>query len=115
MTAARLSVSTHEMRMLAGILQTHAVDCHVLAFGSRTKDKAKPYSDLDLAFVQKDGARLGMSRIATLRLAFSESDIPYVVDVVDYNAASPACQAMIDAASIVLQTAHMSLWCLREP
>ena len=107
MTVRNITVSSHEMRMIADILQTHAVDCHVLAFGSRTKGNAKPYSDLDLAFVQKNGDPLGISRIDTLKLAFSESDIPYMVDVVDYNTASPAFRSTIDPSSIVLQKARI--------
>jgi len=40
-----------------------------------------------------------MQRSAELALAFSESDLPYRVDVVDYHSADPEFRAIIDSAS----------------
>ena len=61
------------------------VTVHV--FGSRAKWTAKTHSDLDLAL--KRDAPLPSSLLAELAEAFSESDLPFKVDVVDWRAVGP--------------------------
>jgi uncharacterized protein len=52
-------------------------------FGSRATGRARRYSDLDLAI---DAARpLTLDEIAVLGEAFSDSDLPYRVDLVDWH------------------------------
>ncbi len=53
-------------------------------FGSRATGRAWRYSDLDLAI--DAGRRLTLDELAILAEAFSESDLPYKVDVVDWHA-----------------------------
>jgi len=89
-----IGVSEKEMGIITDILSKHAPQFEVLAFGSRYHRKHRRYSDLDLAFVGDD--RLDMMRQARLADAFSESDLPFRVDIVDYNAAMPEFQAIID-------------------
>jgi len=92
----------NELAIVQDIIRNFAPDCAVLVFGSRFSSGAerqpKKYSDLDLAFIPA-GAALGMRRLSQLALAFSESDLPYRVDVVDYNSASPEFQTIIDSAN----------------
>jgi uncharacterized protein len=58
------------------------------AFGSRVKGTARQFSDLDIGL---EGAHaLGFEQKANLKLAFSESNLPFTVDVVDLNSCSPA-------------------------
>jgi predicted nucleotidyltransferase len=52
-------------------------------FGSRATGRARRYSDLDLAI--DTGRRLTLDEIARLNEAFSESDLPYRVDLVDWQ------------------------------
>lgn len=66
----------------------------VRVFGSRAKGTAKPYSDLDLAL--KGDSRLSMALLADVADAFSDSDLPFRVDVVDWRSTAPAFQAVID-------------------
>ena len=54
----------------------------VRVFGSRAKWTAKPHSDLDLALKGKEP--LPRSLLGDLAEAFSESDLPFRVDVVDW-------------------------------
>ena len=63
------------------ILQKHVPHYSVWAFGSRAKWTAKPYSDLDLAIIPDKPLSLDVS--ASLSEDFSESDLPWKVDVVD--------------------------------
>lgn len=66
----------------------------VRVFGSRAKWTAKPHSDLDLALKGKQP--LPRSMLVDLAEAFSESDLPFRVDVVDWHTVAPSFQAVID-------------------
>lgn len=75
----------------------------VRAFGSRAKGTAKPWSDLDLALTGPD--RLPLAILADLADAFSESDLPFKVDVLDWRAVGPGFQAVIDRDGLELERA----------
>lgn len=72
----------------------------VWVFGSRAKWTAKTHSDLDLAIKGKE--RLPFSVLSDLAEAFSESDLPFKVDVVDWHAITPALRAVIDRDGLSL-------------
>lgn len=72
----------------------------VRVFGSRAKWTAKPHSDLDLALKGKQP--LPRSVLGDLAEAFSESDLPFRVDIVDWHAVSPSFQAVIDRDGVQL-------------
>ncbi len=66
-------------------LVLHILDIHlprgakVWLFGSRATGRARRYSDLDLAI--DAGRRLSLDELAELAEAFSDSDLPYKVDL----------------------------------
>ena len=76
-------------------VHTFLPGAQVLLFGSRARGKhVKRFSDLDLAV--KSCERLTLSQLADLSEAFSESDLPFKVDVVDCRSVGPDMQAAID-------------------
>ena len=83
------------------ILRKHVPDYEVWAFGSRVKGAAKPYSDLDLAIISD--RRLSLDVTAGLSEDFSESDLPWRVDVVDWAATGEAFQKIIAQNHVVIQ------------
>ncbi len=83
------------------LLRSHVPECEVRAFGSRVNGCGKKYSDLDLAVVG-DGP-LDWRRIEALKNAFSESDLPFLVDVLDWHAISPEFQQVIEKEYEVVQ------------
>ena len=83
------------------ILRRHVPDKEVWAFGSRVTGRLKPYSDLDLAIITD--TPLPSSISARLADDFSDSDLPWRVDVVDWATASPAFQAIIARHKVVVQ------------
>ena len=89
-----MQVSEKELKIIDDIISQLAPDCDVLIFGSRYHGKAWEYSDLDLAFSRK--GKLGLKKCLQLENAFAESDLPYRVDVLDYNAVSNEFRAIID-------------------
>jgi predicted nucleotidyltransferase len=70
-----------------------AID-HVDLFGSRAKGTYKNYSDIDLVLY---GDSLNQTTINRLWTLFSESALPYKVDIVAYHlVTNPAFKAHID-------------------
>jgi predicted nucleotidyltransferase len=65
----------------------------VWVFGSRATGQARRYSDLHLAL--DAGRRLKLDASAALREAFTESDLPYRVDVVDWHAIDDRLRRLI--------------------
>lgn len=96
-TAARLPVALTEAqhREVERILARCLPGREVRIFGSRASGTAKPFSDLDLAIMGDEP--LDLATLALLREAFSESDLPWKVDLVDWAAASEAFRAEIAA------------------
>lgn len=64
------------------ILNKHVPDRKVLAFGSRATWTAKEYSDLDLAVLGDEPLLLNVK--SALTEGFSESDLPFKVDIVEW-------------------------------
>ncbi len=75
-----------EQAVVLDILRHHLPDREVWIFGSRVHGgRPKPFSDLDLAVVGDQALSLG--QLAALHTAFSESALPFRVDVIDLASA----------------------------
>jgi type I restriction enzyme S subunit len=86
------------------ILRRHVPGYEVWAFGSRVRGEAKRYSDLDLVVICDTALPLEIK--AGLADDFSESDLPWRVDVVDWATTSAAFRAIIAANKVVVQQAN---------
>ena len=97
----RLTMKPNELQIVGSILARHIPHLEVWVFGSRVKGTQKPFSDLDLAVIC--GQPLSLDLQAALKDDFSESDLPYKVDIVDWATASAAFQERIRVNYVVLQ------------
>ena len=96
-----LDASDDHQAWIRAILARFVPDREVWAFGSRTRGTARKTSDLDLCVV---GDRpLGFDVLGQLKDAFSESDLPYKVDVVDWATLNPDFQAIVHEHKVVVQ------------
>lgn len=98
----KLSVEKKHLAIVQKILQNRLPGAQVWAFGSRTTSTPKPYSDLDLAVINNKPTNLEL--LATLAEDFSNSDLPFKVDLVDWATTSEAFRSIIQKHKIVLQT-----------
>lgn len=81
-----LDLTPEQLELTRAILRRRVPGVPVWAFGSRVTGKARQYSDLDLAI---GGDRpLPYTVLAELENDFSESDLGFRVDVVDWAAVS---------------------------
>ena len=74
-------------------------DVHV--FGSRTTGRARPFSDLDLLFVQPP--QLTWLQRADLRDLFEASELPFRVDVVEAEALAGGMAERVNSESVSLR------------
>ncbi len=78
----------------------HILDKHlppsttVWFFGSRVKGNVKKYSDLDLA-IDANGKTLPSDIMIDLAADFEESDLPFKVDILDWNTISESFKETI--------------------
>lgn len=96
-----LNISQEEWQIVQSILKQHIPQRTVWAFGSRVNGHAKPYSDLDLAILGDEP--LSLAEHAALTDDFSESNLPWKVDLVDWNLIGKEFQEIIKHAYCVLQ------------
>ena len=96
-----IDISPDNWKIVRDILQKHVPQYAVWAFGSRATWSAKKYSDLDLAVITDKTLSLSVS--AELAEAFSESDLPWKVDVVDWVTTSDSFRKIIEKDKVVLQ------------
>ncbi len=96
-----IDLNPHHLETVRRILAEHVPVCEIRAFGSRATWTAKDYSDLDLAVVGE--GPLERRRLARLKEAFEESELPMRVDVLDWHTISARFRAVIERDYVVLQ------------
>lgn len=101
MLSPHIDISPAQWEIVRTVLQQHVPQYPVWAFGSRAKWTAKPFSDLDLAIITNQALDWGVS--AALADNFSESDLPFKVDLVDWATTSAAFRKIIEAGKVVVQ------------
>ncbi len=83
-----------QLQTVRNILRSHASDCRAYAFGSRVRGTAKKFSDLDLLI--RGDSPLNLDQLGDLRWAFSDSELPIKVDVVDWAGISSSFRSQIE-------------------
>ena len=99
-----LSILPAHLTMVRAILTTHVPTHEVWAFGSRVNGSAKESSDLDLVVIGEKPLSIAVH--ANLVDDFSESDLPYKVDVIDWATTDAAFRQSIQRSSVVVQRAE---------
>ncbi len=97
-----IDIQPDHWEIVRRILQTHVPHAVVWVFGSRATGKANPFSDLDIAIITTQPLPLDVS--ASLSDDFSESDLPYKVDVVDWTPPSASLRTIIVRNKVAVST-----------
>ena len=96
-----IALSSRELGAVKDILHRHVPDCEVWVFGSRTGKSHKKYSDLDLAIIGREPVTPRV--MAILREDFSESKLPFKVDLVSWAETSSEFRELIRRKYEVIQ------------
>ena len=95
-----IDIRPADLATVRRILREHVPALEVRAFGSRVAWNARETSDLDLALMTDQP--LTVARIADLRAAFTGTDLPFRVDIVDWASTPEAFRRVIKAEYVVL-------------
>jgi len=88
-----IQLTKAECDVVKTIFHKHIPSMPFYLFGSRVKGTAKPYSDLDVVIIPE--SPLPLSLLALIEEDFSESDLPFKVDVIDWQRISTEFQDLI--------------------
>jgi len=100
-TIGAIDLNNAHRALVLAILRAHLPPgAKVYVFGSRALGRAKAYSDLDLAI--DAGRPLSLDESAALAEAFSNSDLPWKVDVVDWRTIEDRFRRIIEAERTLL-------------
>ncbi|WP_274584169.1 nucleotidyltransferase domain-containing protein [Neisseria leonii] len=89
----KLDITPQEREIVCRILRKNVPQHAVWAFGFRVNGTARMYSDLDLAVIGNRPLPLAVH--AALKDDFSQSDLPWKVDIVDWGVIGPEFRNII--------------------
>lgn len=96
-----VALTPDQARVVLAIVDSVIPGSQVRVFGSRSTGRARPFSDLDLLFVQPP--RLSWIQRADLRDRFEASDLPFRVDVVEAEALPAGMTERVNSESVSLR------------
>lgn len=104
--SAMLHLPPRYLQTVCELLRAHLPDAEVWAYGSRARGDHYAASDLDLVVrMPKKDANTRVSALAEAKDAFADSDLPIIVQIVDWDAVPARFHDEILAAYAVVQPA----------
>ncbi len=100
---SKLHLPERYLQMVQAILQTHLPDAEVWAYGSRVNGDYYEASDLDLVVRQPEDLSRRQSNLGEAIDAFSESNLPIIVQLVDWASIPSDFHAEIAENYVVVQ------------
>ena len=100
-------VSTLDLRaewldIIRRMLAEHIPEAEVIAYGSRVTGTAHEGSDLDLVTRNPLNPLLPVRNLGTVRDAFSESNLPILVDILDWARIPDSFRKEIERTGVVI-------------
>ena len=95
-----IDIGPADLETVRRILSQHASELEARAFGSRVSWTARATSDLDLVLMTDEP--LSIAHMAELKAAFTKSDLPFRVDIVDWASTSKSFREVIERDYVVL-------------
>jgi predicted nucleotidyltransferase len=89
-----IDLTPQQISFVTSIIHRYLPDCKISIFGTRATGKAKPYSDLDIILQTKES--IPTLNMFNIKEDLSESDLPFRVDVLDWQAISEEFKAAIE-------------------
>lgn len=102
-THLTLHLPANYLHTVQSILKSHVPQAQVWAYGSRVNGDHYDASDLDLVVRNPTDLTIAQSNLGEVREAFSNSDLPILVQLVDWATIPKSFREEIEAAYFVLQ------------
>ena len=98
---SHIHVSDKELKIIRDTLRSALNGELVYVFGSRARGDHRKTSDIDLAIVGSKPVTMAVR--SQLEFGFSESDLPFKVDVVDMLTVDESFKKIIEADAVALE------------
>lgn len=95
-----IDINPADLETVCQILREKVPELEVRVFGSRVSWTARETSDLDIVLMTKEP--LDIPRMSKLKESFSESNLPFRVDIVDWADTSENFREIIESKSVTL-------------
>ena len=97
------------MEIMLRLLAAHLPNEEVWAYGSRVNGRSHAGSDLDLVLRHPSDLTLPQKNLAILREAFRESDLPILVDLIDWARIPQSFRREIEREHVMVQPRDRSV------
>ena len=98
----KLNLTSNDLAQVQAILKQHVPQTVVWAYGSRVNGNSHEASDLDLVIRNPDCLQKPQDNLATLKQAFINSDLPFLVDIMDWAYLPECYRTEIEKKQLVL-------------
>jgi predicted nucleotidyltransferase len=102
-----IDLALNQLDMVKRILAEHVPEAEARAFGSRVRGRARRFSDLDLVLGAEEP--IDPRGLEALKDAFSESDLPIRVDVLDWQTIPESFRNVIEGQFEVIHKAGQAV------
>lgn len=102
-----LFLSPDYLSAVQAVLRQHVPQAEVWAYGSRVNGRAHTASDLDLVIRNPKDLSQKYTDMDELKAAFSESTLPFLVDVLDWARIPESFRQEIEKTHVVIQKAGL--------
>ena len=92
-------LTQHQIELIRSLVRSHS-DARIVLFGSRATGSARKYSDVDICLV--GDARIPLETLARINEGLEESNLPYVVEVSDFDRLSDHFRQAVERDGIDL-------------
>lgn len=96
-----IDLTQEQISIINRILASNVPGYEVWAFGSRINKSSSKHSDLDLAIISSD--TIDWHVIEDLRDSFASSNLPFIVDVIDFSSLDDGIASGIKKEHVVIQ------------
>lgn len=99
----KLNLDEDSLSLVKAIIKKWVPDAEIWAYGSRVHGNCHEGSDLDLVIRYPKNLEKPTYHLATLKEAFKESDLPILVDIMDWAALPASYRDEIEKKYVVIQ------------
>ena len=93
-----IAITKKEKTFILTTIRRFFPSASIFFFGSRVRGNHKAYSDLDICL--DIGERLNLVQLSKLNEVFTESDLPYKIDISDWHRITQDFQNLISSECI---------------
>lgn len=95
-----IDLDSESLDFIKSVLQKNFPGIQIRAFGSRINGTAEKFSDLDLVIMSELPQE--QDKLFRVKSEFSESDLPIIIDLLDWAAISESFRDIIQRNSVIL-------------